>query len=88
MQHGIPYYLLSDQRSNVDGLIINDLCKTLGIDKRRTPAYHSQCNGFAERNLRNVREILRIILLDRNVAPRHWRRMLPEVTFSLANPNP
>ena len=55
----------------------------MGVEKRRTSAYHSQGNGFAERNIRSVREVLRGILLDRNIAQKQWKRVLPEVVFSL-----
>ena len=57
--HGKPSYLLTDQGSNVDGEIIREICNSLGIEKRRTSAYHSQGNGFAERNIQSIREILR-----------------------------
>ena len=29
--HGTPYYLLSDQGSNVDGQLMHEICNTLGI---------------------------------------------------------
>ena len=83
LKHGSPVYILSDQGSNVDGSIVNEVCNSLGIEKRRTSAYHSQCNGFAERNIRSIRDILRAVLLDRNIAQKNWRKLLPEVVFSL-----
>ena len=81
--HGNPYYLLSDQGSNVDGEVVRDFCNQLGIEKRRSSAYHSQGNGFAERNIRNVKDILRAALLHRNLAQSKWRRLLPELVFAL-----
>jgi transposase InsO family protein len=81
--HGIPRYLLSDQGSNVDGEVMQTLCKEYGIEKRRSSAYHSQGNGFAERNIRNVKEMLRCALLDRNLSPSKWRQVLPELVFAL-----
>ena len=83
MRHGNPFYLLSDQGSNVDGNTMHAICNTFGIEKRRSSAYHSQGNGFAERNIRNIREILRTILFDRNKPLSAWRELLPEVVFSL-----
>ena len=61
--HGVPSYLLSDQGSNVDGHMLREICNTLGIEKRRSSAYHSQGNGFAERNIRMVQDMLRAALL-------------------------
>ena len=42
--HGSPFYLLSDQGSNVDGEVMAEICNELGIEKRRSSAYHSQGN--------------------------------------------
>ena len=81
--HGSPLYLLSDQGSNVDGEVIKEMCDTTGIEKRRSSAYHSQGNGFAERNIRNVKEILRTVLLHRKMEQRKWRQVLPELVFAL-----
>ena len=61
--HGSPSYLLSDQGSNVDGDVIREFCDKFDIKKRRSSPYHSQGNGFAERSIRSVKEMLRAILL-------------------------
>ena len=55
----------------------------LGIEKRRSSAYHSQGNGFAERNIRNVKEMLRSVLLHRKLEQTKWRQVLPELVFAL-----
>ena len=81
--HGNPHYLLSDQGSNVDGDTVREFCDTFGIEKRRSSAYHSQGNGFAERNIRSIREVLRSALLDRKVEQTKWRKLLPELVFAL-----
>ena len=81
--HRCPSYLLTDQGSNVDSETIRTLCTKFAIEKRRSSAYHSQGNGFAERNIRAVREILRTILLDRKIPQKQWREVLPEVMFAL-----
>ena len=51
LKHGCPSYLLSDQGSKVDGQTIRVVCDTFNIEKRRSSAYHSQGNRFAERNM-------------------------------------
>ena len=66
--HRVPSYFLSDQGSNVDGHMLREICNTLGIKKRRSSAYHSQGNGFAERNIRTVKDMLRAALLHRRLA--------------------
>ena len=55
--HDTPFYLLADQGSNVDGEIMNKICEKLGIERRRSSAYHNQGNGFAERNIRSIKDI-------------------------------
>ena len=81
--HGNPLYLLSDQGSNVDGDTVRNFCDVLGIEKRRSSPFHSQGNGFAERNIRSVREILRSALLSRNLSENKWRKLLPGLVFAL-----
>ena len=83
MRHGSPFYLLSDQGSNVDSETMNELCTAFQIEKRRSSAYHSQGNGLAERNIRTVREILRTSLLDTKMSQKEWRKILPSTTFAV-----
>ena len=81
--HGPPFYMLSDQGSNVDGTMIKEICNILGIEKRRSSAYHSQGNGFAERNIRSVKDMLRSVLLQRKAQQTKWTSLLPELVFAL-----
>ena len=81
--HGTPSYLLTDQGSNVDGNCMKEICNKLGIEKRRSSAYHSQGNGFAERHIRAVKDVLRSILLHRGLSQSTWCKILPEVVFAL-----
>ena len=81
--HGSPRYLLSDKGSNVDGETVNEVCKKLHIEKRRTSGYHAQGNGFAERSIRNVREILRTALLSKKLPQIFWRSILNSLVFAI-----
>ena len=56
-RHGKPSYLVSDQARNIDGVIINALCKDLDIEKRRSSPYHPEGNGQAERRVQTVKII-------------------------------
>ncbi len=58
--------------SNVDGNLFNEVCTSLRIEKRRTSGYHAQGNGFAERSIRNIREVLRTAQLDKGLDHKHW----------------
>ena len=81
--HGNPLLLLSDQGTNINGGVIRVLCDTFGIEKRRSSAYHSQGNGFAERNIRNVKELICAVLLHRKLDQVKWHQLLPELVFAL-----
>ena len=83
LKYGCPKFILSDQASNVDGKLIHEVCETFNIKKRRTSAYHSQGNGFAERCIRNIREILHTILLSRGSPQKDWSKYLEGVVFAL-----
>lgn len=75
--------MLSDKGSNVDGNTLNEVCRLLHIEKRRTSGYHAQGNGFAERSIRNIRELLRTALLDKALAPKYWREILKSILFAV-----
>ena len=81
--HGTPQFLLTDQGSNVDGVLMREICDLLGIEKRRSSAYHSQGNGFAERNIRTVKDMLRAVLLHRHLPQSKWRAVVTELVFAL-----
>ena len=81
--HGTPRFMLSDKGSNVDGETLNEVCDKLHTEKRRTSGYHAQGNGFAERSIRNIRELLRTALLDKGLAPKHWREILRSIIFAV-----
>ena len=81
--HGTPSYLLTDQGSYVDSTLMKDICNTLGIEKRRSSAYHSQGNGFAERHIRTVKDVMRSTLLHRKLSQSKWRSILAEIVFAL-----
>ena len=49
----------------------------------RSSAYHSQGNGFAERNIRSVKDMLRAVLLHRKLQQSQWRSLLPSLVFAL-----
>ena len=55
---GVPLELTSDQGSQFESLLFQELTKLLGIHKIRTTPYHPQSNGIIERFNRNLKEIL------------------------------
>ena len=45
---GVPEVLLTDRGTNLLSHLMEDVCKSLGIKKLNTTAYHPQCNGMVE----------------------------------------
>ena len=43
-----PAKLLSDRGANFTSALVEELCSAFGIQKCRTTAYHTQCNGQVE----------------------------------------
>ena len=81
--HGTPFYILSNQGLNIDGNVMREICATLSIEKHLSSAYHSQGNGFAERNIRSVKDMLRAVLLHRRLEQSKWHSILFNIVFAL-----
>ena len=83
--HGVPDVLLTDQGRNVDGEEIRTLCRKLGIQKCHSSPYHPQGDGMAERNVGSVKQVIRCLLMGREMGKDSWPSVLPEVSFVLNN---
>ena len=79
--HGVPKVVLTDQGKNVDGLVIAELCRDFGIEKRHTTPYHPESDGMAERHIGFVKQVIRCLILERDLEKGSWPSVLPEVTF-------
>ena len=71
---GVPLLLHSDQGSQFESSLFQELCSLLDIDKTRTTAYHSQSDGLVERfNLTLENMLSKYIASDQ----RDWDSHLP-----------
>ena len=57
-RHGAPEQLHSDQGTNLNSKIIEEICKDLEVLKTRTTPYHPQSDGASERSIRTVNAML------------------------------
>ena len=71
---GVPEALLSDHGANLLSHLMLDVCKSLGIRKLNTTAYHRQCDGVVERFNRTLKVMLRKHAEDFG---QQWDRYLP-----------
>ena len=79
--HGVPRHILSDQGHNIDGETFREFCRKLGVSKRRTSPYRPQADGMAERNIGMVKQVIRCLQQDRELAKGSWPALLTEVSF-------
>ena len=82
-RHGKFAIAVSDQAKNVDGEIINQLCKEIGAEKRRSSPYHPEGNGQAERSIQTIKGLVRRIAAERNHEKYQWPALLQEATFMM-----
>ena len=82
-----PRIFISDQAPNVDGEKVRALLGKLGVEKRHSSPYQPQWNEQAERGIRNVKQIMRCLLSERNIEKNDWHLLLPEVNY-LINTTP
>jgi transposase InsO family protein len=51
---GVPQSLHSDQGTQFESLVFQELCRLLGITKTRTSALHPQSDGMVERAIKTI----------------------------------
>ena len=76
----IPEVLISDNCSNFKGRLTDEFKKILGISPRFSSPLHPEGNGFAERNIQNVKNSLHHIIREHGS---DWDKFLPFVTWGL-----
>ncbi len=75
---GIPRTLISDRGSQFESSVWNLLMQQLGIERKRTTAYHPACNGAIERFHRTLKNSLRTSCKSRD-----WFSALPLVLLGI-----
>ena len=78
-RYGVPEVIITDQGRQFESVLFTRMCSILGVDKRRSTAYHPQTNGKIERWHRTLKECLRCIG-DRFA---DWEEALPLAMLSL-----
>ena len=81
-RHGKPKIAIRDQAKNVDGQVANDLCRDLGISKRRSSPYHPEGDGQTGRSVQAIKMLLRTHVQDRAMPKYYWPSILQEAVFS------
>ena len=76
---GIPDILVTDQGSQFESRLFNEVCSQLGIKHRRTTAYHPAANGLVERVHRTFKNCLRCLIGKF----KDWERALPSALLAI-----
>ena len=78
-QFGMPKHLHSDQGSNVDGSVVGEVCRMLGISKTHTCPWHPQGNAITERENKVIVDMLSHFVNKRQT---DWDEHLPIVMMA------
>ena len=78
-RYGCPQEIHSDQGSQFESQIFQEMCKLLQINKTRTTAYHPQSDGLIERMNRTIKEILAKYI---SVNQTDWDKFVDSVEFA------
>ena len=73
---GMPAKPLSDRGMNFTSALVEEVCSAFGIQKCRTTAYHTQCNGQVERFHQTLFRMIGKLSVDKKA---HWELHLPEL---------
>ena len=76
--YSIPDILHSDQGTNFESTIFQQTLEAFGINKRRTTAYHPQCDGMVERVNRSLLQLLKAYV-EKDY---EWEPYLPLVLYA------
>ena len=80
LNFGPPIQVHSDQGTNFESAIFQNLCLVWRIHKSRTTPYHPQGNGACERANRSIQTNLRRLLNEQHV--RDWDIHLPQAVYA------
>ena len=73
---GAPAKLLSDRDVNFTSTLVEELCAAFGIQKCRTTAYHTQCNGQVECFHQTLFHMIGKLVPNKKA---QWEQHLPEL---------
>ena len=76
---GVPSVIHSDQGSEFESRLFEEVCQLLGIEKTRTTPYHPQSDGLVERFNRTLQQMLSAF---GNKERDDWDEHLPYVTMA------
>lgn len=80
---GVPNYIHSDRGSSFISAELKDFLSSKGVATSRTSSYNPQGNGQCERFNGTVWSAITLALHSRNLPPKFWQVVLPDVLHSI-----
>ena len=78
-RYGVPRRLFTDQGSNFQSTLFNEVCGLLDIEKSRTTPYHPQSDGLVERMNRTIEAMLSMFV---SPGQSDWDEILPYIMMA------
>ena len=75
---GVPTFLHSDQGTQFESNLFQEICQLLGIKKTRTTPFHPQSDGQSERNIKTLVKMVAIMTKEQE----NWDEHLPFLSMA------
>lgn len=82
---GLPTEVCSDNGPPFNSSLFVEACKANNINVLKSPPYHPQSNGLAERGVQTIKTVLKKYLLDEKFKPMPIQRKLNRILFNYRN---
>ena len=77
-KYGIPTYLHSDQGTQFESQLFQEVCRMLGVKKTRTTPFRPQSDGQSERSIRTLTKMIAMATKDQH----EWDTCLPFISMA------
>ena len=77
-RYGVPREIHTDQGTQFESQLFQELCALLGINKTRTTSFHPQSDGQSERNIKTLVKMLAIAADQK----KEWDEHLPYISMA------
>ena len=75
---GVPNFLHSDQGTQFESKLFQEICSLLGIEKTRTTPFHPQSDGQSERNIKTLSRMIAMTTKEQE----NWDEYLPFLSMA------
>ena len=77
-RYGVPREIHTDQGTQFESQLFQELCELLGVKKTRTTSFHPQSDGQSERNIKTLVKMLAIAAEEKD----DWDEHLPYIAMA------